>query len=93
MFVNSQNCNVAKHLFSESEEGLIFSPKTLLFLSKRYQKQPYNWVMRFTLVIIINNVCVSKCAYAVVTIFKWDTENIIYFIYRYVMLPNKIEND
>ena len=43
---------------------------------KKIQKQPYYWVIRFTLVIIINNVCVSKYAYAAVTIFKWDTENI-----------------
>ena len=50
--------------------------KSFLFLSNEFQKQPYNWVIRFTFVIIINNVCVSKYAYAAITIFNWDTENI-----------------
>ena len=83
MFANSQKCNVAKlfcrnlvYLFSESKVRLIFSQKSFLFLSKEFQKQPYNWVIMFILVIIINNVCVSKYTYAAVTIFRWDTENI-----------------
>ena len=52
----------------------MFPQKSCLFLSKEFQKQPYNGVIRLTLVIIINNVCVSKYAYVAVTIFKWDTE-------------------
>ena len=63
-------------LFSESLGRLILPQISFLFLSKGFQKQPYNWVIRFALVIIIHNVCVSKYAYAAVTIFKWDTENI-----------------
>ena len=64
------------YLFNKCKDCLIFPKKILLFLSNEFQKQPYNWVIRFTLVIIINNVCVSKYAYEAVTIFKWDTENI-----------------
>ena len=47
-----------------------------MFLAKEVQKQPYNGVIRFTLVIIIKNVCVSKYAYGAVITFKWGTENI-----------------
>ena len=83
MFANSQNGYVAKlfcrnfvYLLSEYKGRLIFAPKSFLLLSKGFQKQPYNWIIMFTLVIIINNVCVSNYAYAAITIFKWDTENI-----------------
>ena len=54
----------------------MFPQKSFLFLSNEFQKQPYHWVIRLPLVVIINNVCVSKYAYAAVTIFKWDTKNI-----------------
>ena len=54
-----------------------FQKKTnILFLSKGFWKHPHNWVISCTLVIIINNVCVSQYACVAVTIFKWDTENI-----------------
>ena len=83
MFANSQNYNVAKlfcrylvNLFNESKSRLIFPQKSLLFLSNEFQTKPYYWVIRFTLVIIINNVCVSKYAYAAESIFKWGAENI-----------------
>ena len=69
-------CRNLIFLFNKSKGRLIFPQKSFLFLSKGFQKQPYNWVIRFTLVIIINNVCVSKYNYAARTIFKWDTENI-----------------
>ena len=72
----SNFCRYLVYLFSEFQERLIFSQKSFLFLSKEFQKQPYNGVIRFTLVIIINNVCVSKYAYVAVTSYKWDTENI-----------------
>ena len=52
------------YLFNESNGRLIFPQKSSLLLLNEFQKQPYNWVIRFTLVIIINNVCVSKYAYA-----------------------------
>ena len=44
------------YLFSESKGRLIFPQTSILLLSKVFQKQPYNWVIRFTLVIIINNI-------------------------------------
>ena len=69
-------CRHLEYLFNESKGRLIFPRKSFLFLSNDFQKQPYNWVIRFTLVIIINNVCVSKYAYAAIAVFKWDTENI-----------------
>ena len=72
----SNFCRYLVYLFSESKWRLTFPPKSFLFLSKEFQKQPYNWFIRFTLVKIINNVCVSKYAYVAVTTFKWDTENI-----------------
>ena len=72
----SYYCRNLVCLFSESKGRLIFTPKSFLFPSKGFQKQPYNWVIRLTLVTIINNICVSKYAYAAITIFKCDTENI-----------------
>ena len=66
-------CRNLVYLFCESKGCLIFSPKSFLFLSKGLQKQPYNWVNRFALVIIINNECVRKYPYAVVASF---TDNI-----------------
>ena len=60
----------------ESKGRLISPQKSFLFLSNESQKQPYIWVIKLTLVIIINNVCVFKYAYVAVIIFKWDTENI-----------------
>ena len=69
-------CKNLVYLFSESKGCLMFPKHSFLFLSKGFKKQLYNWVIRFTLVIIINNVCVSKYAYAAITIFKWGTENI-----------------
>ena len=100
MFANIQNCNVPKpfcthlvYLFNESKGRLIFPPKSFLFLSKEFQKQPYNLIIRFTLVII--NVCVSKYAYAAVAIFKWHTENIYIIItlsmYQIITLEISIE--
>ena len=76
----AKTCSHLVYLFSESKGRLIFPQKSFSFLFKVFQKRPYNLVIRFTLVIIINNVYmyVSKYAYAAVTIFKWDTE-IIYF--------------
>ena len=74
-------------------KGISVPQKSFLFLSNEFQKQPYNWVIRFTLVIIINNVCVCKYDYAAVAIFIWNAEIYIYFIYRCVMLPNKLEKD
>ena len=59
MFANSQTKHFFKkimvYLFSESKGCVIFPPKSLLFLLKGLQKQPYNLVIRFTLVIIIND--------------------------------------
>ena len=52
-------CRHLVYLFNESKGRLIIPQKSFLFLSNEFQKQPYNWVIRFTLVIIINNVCVS----------------------------------
>ena len=77
-------CRHLVYLFNKCKGCPILLQKSFLFLSNEFQKQTYNWVIRFTLVIFINNVCVSEYAYAAVTIFKWDTEN---------MLPNKREND
>ena len=83
MIANSQTCNVIKlfcrnlvYLFSESKGRLISPQNPFLFLSKGFKKQPFNWIIRFTLVIIINNEWLSKYAYAAITIFIWDTENI-----------------
>ena len=69
-------CRHLVYLFNESKGRLISPQKSFLFLSNEFQKQPNNWVVRFTKVIITNKVCVSKYAYAAVTIFKWETENI-----------------
>ena len=72
----------------------VYFPKKSFFLPfKRIPETALELGPGFTLVIIINNICVSKYAYAAVTNFKWDAENMIYFIYRYVMLPNKLAND
>ena len=73
----SNFCRYLVYLLSGSKGRLIFPQISFLFLSKEFQKQAYNWVIRFTLVIIINNVCVSKYAYVVVTTFKWDTATYI----------------
>ena len=77
-------CRYLVNLFNESKGRLIFPQKSFLFLPNEFQKQPFHRVIRLTLVIIINNVCVSKYAYAAVTIFKCDTEN-IYIFYLQVL--------
>ena len=56
--------------------SLFYSNIVYLLLSNELNKHPYNWFIRFTVVIIINDECVSKYAHAAITIFKWDTENI-----------------
>ena len=76
-------CRNLVYLLSES----LFPQKSFLFLSKGFQKQPYNWVIRFTLVIhvIINNsVCVSKYAYAAVTILNVILKTYIFHLQVHV---------
>ena len=45
----------------------IFPQNAFCSLQNDSRKRPYNWVIRLTLVMVINNVCVSKYAYAAVT--------------------------
>ena len=61
-------CRHLVYLFNKCKGCLVFPQKSPLFLSNEFQKQPYNCVIRFTLIIITKNVCVSKYAYAAITI-------------------------
>ena len=70
-----------------------FLPKIPFVLLKKMQKQPYNLAIRFTLVIIINNECVSNYAYAAATVLNGILKTCIFHLHLRDAAPKKLEND